>query len=64
MIIYWVGCICTVRKDTEVLVIASEETGLEVNAEKTKYIVMSRDKDKGQNISIRIGKKSFETGTI
>ena len=29
---------CTGRKNTEALVIASKETGLEVNAEKTKYI--------------------------
>jgi hypothetical protein len=33
----------TVRKHTEAWVIASKEIGLEVNAEKTKYMVMSRD---------------------
>jgi hypothetical protein len=33
----------TIKKNTEALVIASEEIGLEVNADKTKYIVMSRD---------------------
>jgi hypothetical protein len=37
------GSIHTVRKSTEALVIASMETGLEVNADKTKYIVHSRD---------------------
>ena len=31
------------KKNTEALVIASKEIGLEVNAEKTKYIIMSRD---------------------
>ena len=31
----------TIKKNTEALVIASEETGLEVNADKTKYMVMS-----------------------
>jgi preprotein translocase subunit YajC len=32
------GSIHTVRKTAEALVIASKETGLEVNAEKTKYM--------------------------
>jgi hypothetical protein len=32
------GSIHTVRKNTEALLIASKEIGLEVNAEKTKYI--------------------------
>jgi hypothetical protein len=37
------GSILNVRKNTEALSIASKEIGLEVNAEKTKYMVMSRD---------------------
>ena len=32
-----------------------------VNAEKTKYMVMSRDQNAGQNGNIQIGNKSFET---
>jgi hypothetical protein len=32
-----------------------------VNAEKTKYMVMSRDQNTGQNRYIHIGNKSFET---
>jgi hypothetical protein len=35
------GSIHTIRKNTEALLIASKEIGLEVNAEKTKYMVMS-----------------------
>jgi len=35
----------TIQKKTEALVVANKETGLEVNAHKTKYMVMSR----GQN---------------
>jgi hypothetical protein len=35
------GSIHTIRKNTEASVIASKEIGLEVNAEKTKYMVMS-----------------------
>jgi hypothetical protein len=34
---------------------------LEVNAEKTKYMVMSRDQNAGENGNIRIGNKLFET---
>jgi hypothetical protein len=33
--------------NTEALVIASKEIVLEVNAEKTKYMVMSRDQNAG-----------------
>jgi hypothetical protein len=42
------GSIHTVRKNTEALLIVSKEIGLEVNAEKTKYVVMSRDQNAGQ----------------
>jgi hypothetical protein len=43
------GSIHTIRKNAEALLIASKEIGLEVNAEKTKYMVMSRDQNAGQN---------------
>ena len=49
------------RKNTDALLIASKEIGLEVNAEKTEYMVMSRDQNAGQNGNIQIGNKSFET---
>jgi hypothetical protein len=35
------GSIHNIRKNTEALLIASKEIGLKVNAEKTKYTVMS-----------------------
>jgi hypothetical protein len=37
-----------IKKNTKALVVASTEIGLEVNAEKTKYMVMSRDHNAGQ----------------
>jgi hypothetical protein len=37
------GSVHTIMKPTEALVVASEENGLEVNADITKYMVMSRD---------------------
>ena len=33
----------TVKENAEALVLATKEIGLEVNADKTKYTVMSRD---------------------
>ena len=35
------GSVHTVKENAEALVVASKENGLEVNADKTKYIVMS-----------------------
>jgi hypothetical protein len=39
----------TVKGNTEALIVASKEIGLEVNADKTKYMVMSRDQNVGQS---------------
>jgi hypothetical protein len=55
------GRIHTTRKNTDSLVIASKEIGLEVNTEKTKCMVMSRDQNAGENGYIQIGNESFET---
>jgi hypothetical protein len=38
-----------------VLVIASKETGLEVNADKTRYIIKCRDQNAGRNDNIKTG---------
>ena len=35
------GSVHTIKKNAEALAAASKETGLEVNADKTKYTVMS-----------------------
>jgi len=48
------GSVRTVRKSTEALVAASKENGLEVNADKTKCTVMSRDQNAGRSHSIKI----------
>jgi hypothetical protein len=49
-----------IKKSTEALVVASKEIGLEVNVEKSKYMVMSRNQNAGQNHKIKIDNKSFE----
>jgi hypothetical protein len=53
------GSVHAIKKNTEALVVASKEIGLEVNAEKTKYMVMSRSQKAGQNHNIKIDNKSF-----
>jgi len=45
---------------TEALVVTSKKVGLEVNADKTKYMVMSRDHNAGRNHNININIKHFE----
>jgi sorting nexin-29 len=42
---------------------ASRDTGLEINAEKTKYMIMSRHPNLGQNQNIRIANELFENVT-
>jgi hypothetical protein len=44
----------------EALVVASKENGLEVNADKTTYMVMSRDQDTGRSYSKQTDNISFE----
>ena len=41
------GSVHTVKENAEVLVVATKEIGLEVNADKTKYVIMSRDLNAG-----------------
>jgi hypothetical protein len=45
----------------EKLLITGKQTGVKVNAEKTKYMVMFRDKNAGQNSNVQTDTKSFET---
>jgi hypothetical protein len=50
----------SIKKNAEDLVIASKVIGLEVNAETTKYMVMSQNQNTGQNHNIKIDSKSFK----
>jgi hypothetical protein len=54
------GSVHAVNKNTEALVAAAKEIGLEVNADKTKNVVMSRDRNAGRNQNIRIDSSSFK----
>jgi hypothetical protein len=54
------GSVHTVKKNAEGLIVASKETGLEVNVDEIKYMVISRDQDAGRSHSIKIDNSSFE----
>ncbi|KAJ4431220.1 hypothetical protein ANN_19817 [Periplaneta americana] len=50
----------TIRENAQILLEASKATGLEVNPEKTKYMIMSRDQNIVRNGTIKVGDLSFE----
>ena len=54
------GSIHGIKKNTEPLVVTSQETGKGVNPDKTKYMVMSRDQNAGRSHIINIDNSSFE----
>ena len=54
------GSVHTIKKNKEALVVASKETGLQINDDKTKLIVMSRDQNAGRSHNIKIDNSSFE----
>jgi hypothetical protein len=49
-----VGSVHIVKENAEALVAATKEIGLEVNADKSKYMVMSRDKNAGRSHSTKV----------
>jgi hypothetical protein len=55
------GSVHAMKKNTEALLVGSEQIGLEVNADKTKYAVMSRDQNAGVNHNTKIDNTSFKT---
>jgi hypothetical protein len=48
------------KENADAFVVASKGIGLEVNADKTKCMVMSRDQNAGGSHSINIANGSFE----
>jgi len=54
------SCIHTIRKHAEAVVVTIKETGVEVNAEKTKYMVMPPDQHARQNHKVKKGNQFFE----
>jgi hypothetical protein len=50
----------TIKGNTETLLQASRDISLEINAEKTTYMIMSHHQNSGQNQNLRIANESFE----
>jgi hypothetical protein len=50
----------TIKENSETLLEASRDVGLETNAEKKNYMIMSCHSNAGQNQNIRIANESFE----
>ena len=46
--------------NVEALVVATKEIGLEVNADETKYVIMSLDQNAGRSYSMKIYNSSIE----
>jgi hypothetical protein len=59
-LIWWEEAYITIKENAEALVVASKEIGLEENADKTKYIVISRDQHAGQSHNMKTDNRSFE----
>jgi len=54
------GSVHTVKENAEALVVATKEIGLEVNSDKMKYMVMSRDRNAGRGHSVKIDTSYIE----
>ena len=54
------GSLYTWKKNTEALLVGSKEIGLEVNADKTKYVFKSRDQNARRSQNIKTDNSFFE----
>jgi hypothetical protein len=52
--------ICATSKNTAALLVACKETVLEINVEKTKYVIMCREQNSKQNNQTNMRNKSFK----
>jgi len=50
----------TVKENAEALVVATKETRLEINADKSKYMIMSRDQNAGRSHCMKNDNSSIE----
>jgi len=56
----WGGSVHAIKEKAKALLVADKDIGLEVNTDKTKYVVMSRDQNAGRSHSIESDNSSFE----
>jgi hypothetical protein len=50
----------TIKKNVESLIDTSKKIGLEINVEISKYMLLSRRQNVGENRDLRIANRSFE----
>jgi ribosomal protein L30E len=55
------GRVHAVKINTETLVVVSKESRVVVNADRTKYVVMSRDQNAGRNHNIKTDNLSLKS---
>jgi hypothetical protein len=60
MLTYWEEAYIYVKENSDALVVATKEIVLEVNTNKTKYMVMSRDRNAGWGHGVNIDNTSIE----
>jgi hypothetical protein len=49
-----------IKENTETIIDASKQVGLEENAEKIRYVLLSHHQNAGKNHNIKIANRSFE----
>jgi len=54
------GSIHTIKENKETLIVASKEIGVEINADKTKYMAMSLHQKAGQSHNMKTDNRFFE----
>jgi hypothetical protein len=54
------GSVHTIKENAEALIVTSYEVGVEVKADKTKYMAMSRDQTAGRGHGMKIDNSSFK----
>jgi hypothetical protein len=54
----------TIKKNTETLIGASKEVGIQMYIEKTKYMLLSHHQNAGQICNIKIANRSFENVSL
>jgi hypothetical protein len=54
------GSVHTLKENAEALIVATKEIGLEIYADRTKYMIMSRDQNTGRRHGMKTDIISFE----
>jgi hypothetical protein len=61
MLICWARSVHTIKENADALLVAIKEIGIEVSANKAKYMVMSRGQRAGRSHSMKTENSYFES---